>query len=72
MRNRFWATGMTGWQRAQAMGYGPEWVGPYAQPPMTSAQERDMLNSRIQELEGGLEQMRARLSDLDNEPNQKK
>jgi hypothetical protein len=69
-RNRFYATGLTGWQRA-AMGW-PAWGfgGPYA-PPAPDApgreQEVEMLRQQAEYLAGALDEVKKRLEELESQ-----
>jgi len=67
-RNRFYATGLTGWQRAAG-------VAPYgaAAQPMSEpapAQQVDALKAQAEYFEDALEQIRSRIQDLESETNQ--
>lgn len=69
-RNRLYATGLTGWQRA---GYGyPAFTGmaPYGYPLSATAareQETDALKGQAEYLEGALADIRKRIEELDAE-----
>ncbi len=71
-RNWFYATGLTGWQRAA--GYMPAWGnsfaygGPYYAPAMPAAnrqQEVDALKAQAEYLEDALEGIRLQLKELE-------
>jgi uncharacterized protein DUF5320 len=71
-RNRFYATGMTGWQRAAAgwpQSGGP--VSPYAAQPapfapaMNQQQELDMLKGQTEYFEDALAGMKKRIEELE-------
>ncbi len=69
-RNRFYATGMTGWQRA-AMG-APAWggygagVAPFA-PAANPQQQLDALKGQAEYFEDALDDIRKRIAELDQE-----
>ncbi|MBN2294536.1 MAG: DUF5320 domain-containing protein [Pirellulales bacterium] len=67
-RNWFYATGLTGWQRA-GMGYpGFAGAGPYggAYPPGASAEvQLDMLKGQAEYLEDALDGVRKRIEELE-------
>lgn len=70
MRNRFYATGMPGWQRA-AYGYpvyGEQY--PYSPEP-TAEEERDMLKGEAEGLKQELENIQNRISALEENKEQK-
>lgn len=60
-RNWFYATGLTGWQRA---GFWP-WGGPWAAGP-TPDQEVLALKSQAKQLEGALDSIRKRIEELES------
>ena len=74
-RHWYYATGLTGWQRAAAGGvpaygvgvpyYGAGYVGPAASPTMTQEQQRDLLHRQAASLESALEDVRRRLAELE-------
>ncbi len=74
-RNVYYATGLTGWQRAggvhpAAFGAAPAWggnVNPYA-PGYAPEQELNALKSQAEYLEDALEGIRTRMAELDKEP----
>ena len=80
-RNQFYATGLTGWQRAgygyQAWGgygggvpsYGIPYNAPYAQP--TKEQELDMLKGQSEYLEDALSGVTKRIQELEKETGKK-
>jgi hypothetical protein len=61
-RNMFYATGLTGWQRA-AMGIQPPGFGRYA--GMTKTQEIEVLKQQAEEAAQVLENIRKRISELE-------
>lgn len=69
-RNWYYATGLTGWQRAaypypvyqSAVPYGAP-----VSPAMTKEQEVDILKSQAEYLENSLEEIRKRLDELESE-----
>jgi len=66
-RNRFYATGLTGWQRA-AMGWpafgGPQaYAGPFA-PAVSTEQQLDMLKGQAEYFQDALEGVRKRIEEL--------
>ena len=67
-RNRFVASGLTGWQRAAAgwpaWGGGPPYAGPFA-PVMTREQEIDALKDQAKYFEDALNEIRKRMEELD-------
>jgi len=70
-RNRFYATGLTGWQRA-AMGYpafgGMAPAGAYAVPfvpTMSTEQQIDALKGQAEYFEDALEGIRKRIEELE-------
>lgn len=62
-RNQFYATGMTGWQRA-AMGYPAYGYGGPTGPTMSRAQELETLKGQAEYFEGALEDIKKRLDEL--------
>lgn len=73
-RNWFYATGLTGWQRA-AMGQ-PAFGGPYPyanQPPVGSpaAGEVDVLKAQAEYFENALEDIKKRISELESQQDEK-
>ncbi|MBN2307523.1 MAG: DUF5320 domain-containing protein [Candidatus Hydrogenedentes bacterium] len=67
-RNWFYATGLTGWQRA-AMGW-PGYAGaaPYAAPfapPVSGEQELDMLKGQAEYFEDALDGLKKRIAELE-------
>ena len=75
-RNWFYATGLTGWQRA-AYGYpffsgmyGAPYAVPYP-PVATSEQEVDMLKGQAEYLEDALDGVRKRLDELEAKAKEK-
>lgn len=74
-RNRFYATGLTGWQGA-AYGYPPAAGGPYAPPdapPLTGEREVEMLKGQAKYLKEALSDINKRLEELQStteEPSQ--
>lgn len=72
-RNWFYATGLTGWQRA-TMGW-PAWGASYGPvppvspaPPATAENEAELLRRQAEYLAGALEQIRKRLDQLGKTP----
>ena len=70
-RNWFYATGLTGWQRAAmgqaAYGVPPAYPAPYAAPfgpAATSGQELDALKGQAEYFEDALEGIRKRIEEL--------
>ncbi len=75
-RNQFYATGMTGWQRA-AVGYpgfggavpvAAPYVAPYAAPfapPVSGEQQLDALKGQAEYFEDALEGIRKRIEELE-------
>jgi len=71
-RNWFYATGLTGWQRA-AMGWpalGMGWVPPGATPP-TREQQLDALKGQAEYFENALSELRKRIEELEAEKTEK-
>jgi hypothetical protein len=72
-RNRFYATGLTGWQRA-AYG-GPFWGGGYGYEPVpfsaTPEQEMDALRKQSEYLEKTLADLNQRIQELESEQSKK-
>jgi len=60
-RNWYYATGLTGWQRA-ALGWGAPWYG----APPTPEDEREALRAEAQALERELGEIRRRLDELES------
>lgn len=67
-RNRFFATGLTGWQRAS--GVAPYGVAPQPTPQPAPAQQLDALKAQADYFQDALEQIRARIQDLESDSNQ--
>jgi hypothetical protein len=70
-RNRFYATGLTGWQRASAgypafggAAYAAPAAGPYS-PAMTREQETEMLKGQAEYFEDALDGIKKRLEELE-------
>ncbi|MFC1601012.1 DUF5320 domain-containing protein [Candidatus Sumerlaeota bacterium] len=65
-RNQFYATGLTGWQRAAPGGpvVAPEAFAPSA-PAVTKEQELNMLKSQAEHFEGMLAGIKSRLEELE-------
>lgn len=61
-RNRFFATGMTGWMRAGA---------PYAQSAYTPEQELDALKQQAEYFGNALEEIRKQIQELEAKPTEK-
>lgn len=77
-RNWFYATGLTGWQRAgagwPAYSAPPVYPGPYAAPfgpAATSQQELDALKGQAEYLEDALEGIRKRIEELESQASDK-
>jgi len=67
-RNRFYATGLTGWQRSEyeaAVPYAPPYAGVPNTP--TKEQQTDMLKGQAEYLEEQLAGIRKRLTELETE-----
>jgi len=66
-RNWFYATGLTGWQRAAGLGWP---AAPAAPPPVSPAitpqQEVEMLRAHLQQTEEALGQLKRRLEELES------
>lgn len=58
LRNRFWATGLTGWQRAEAAA---------APAPVTKEQELAALADQVAQFESALTEIRARIDELNDD-----
>ena len=77
-RNRYFATGLTGWQRAALDQLGPEDrqpdatpdVGQVAAPRSAEVQDVDLLKRQAEYLEGELKDLKARLEKFDSQPQQ--
>jgi len=70
-RNRFWATGLTGWQRAAAgwPAYGMSAQVPPYQP--TAEQELAALRDQVKFMEDGVKEAQERIRELEKESGQK-
>jgi len=78
-RNRFYATGLTGWQRAgmgvpayggyaaPGAGYAAPYAAPYGAPAVTGQQELDMLKGQAEYFEDALDGIKKRLEELQKE-----
>ena len=66
-RNMYYATGLTGWQRAGYPVY--DEVYPYVEP--TADEEREILNREAETLKRGLEDIQNRLETLEKARNDK-
>lgn len=68
-RNWYYATGLTGWQRAAmgapAWGYGVPYAAPVAQQ-MSSEQELEVLKQQASNFEVALEDIRKRIEELES------
>ncbi len=62
-RNMFYATGLTGWQRAGM----PAYAAPYAAAAPTREQELEMLKGQAGQFEAALGEIRKRLQELEIE-----
>ncbi len=67
-RNWFYATGLTGWQRA-ALGQ-PAWGKPAAAAPSTEAQELAVLKQQAENLSQTLEQINQRIEEIEKQASQ--
>jgi len=73
-RNQFYATGLTGWQRAGygypapggAMPYGAPYAAPFA-PTMSAQQELDQLKGQTEYFEDALDGIKKRIEELEAE-----
>jgi hypothetical protein len=63
-RNRFYATGLTGWQRAGGWARGA-YASPFAPPEMSPAQELSALRNEATYMEDTLKKMRERIAELE-------
>ena len=63
-RNRFYATGLTGWQRA-GMGWNPGWTGAWAGAAPTREQELEGLKDEASYFEQSLEEIKKRITELE-------
>ncbi|MBN1588569.1 MAG: DUF5320 domain-containing protein [Pirellulales bacterium] len=63
-RNQFYATGLTGWQRAAAQPPLGPYYAPPAAPPLNAEQEVAMLKQQADSLSNSLEQIKQRLEEL--------
>ena len=77
-RNRFYATGLTGWQRAgagvPAYGMPPEYPTPYAAPfaaAPTRQQEIDALKGQAEYFEDALEGIRKQIEKIESQASEK-
>jgi len=77
-RNRFYATGLPGWQRAgmgmPAYGAPPAYPQPYAGPfgaPVTREQELDALKGQAEYFEDALEGVRKRIEEVQAKASEK-
>jgi len=77
-RNQFYATGLTGWQRAgmgmPAYGAPPAYPTPYAAPfgpAATKEQELDALKGQAEYFEDALEGIKKRIDELQATPSEK-
>jgi hypothetical protein len=62
--NRYFATGLTGWQRAWMGGeYAPP--APFAPPVMSSEQELAFLRDQLKYMEEGMQRARERIAELE-------
>ena len=77
-RNQFYATGLTGWQRAPygypssggAMPYGAPYAPPYA-PTVPPQQEVEMLKGQAEYLEDALDGVKKRMEELEAKAKEK-
>ena len=78
-RNRFYATGLTGWQRAAwgwpPLGAGRAYGAPYARPfaplPADREEELDLLKRQAEGLSGALDDIQKRIAELEAQPQEK-
>jgi len=78
-RNWFYATGLTGWQRAAwgppgfapAWGYGAPWAQPFAPAAMGPEQELDLLRRQAEGFAGTLDELKKRIAELEAETQRK-
>lgn len=74
-RNRFYATGLTGWQRAPygypvnagGVPFGMPYASPYNPPQYTKEMEIEGLKSQAEYFEDSLEGVKKRISELEKE-----
>jgi hypothetical protein len=64
-RNRFYATGVPGWARFVAPGYGP------APPQVSEKQEMESLKAQAEYMEGALKDIRERMAEVEAEVKKK-
>ena len=77
-RNRFYGTGLTGWQRAAwgwpALGagwtYGVPHVGPFTPSTADAGQELDLLKRQAEYMASALEEVKKRIDELGAQPQQ--
>jgi hypothetical protein len=76
-RNRFYATGLTGWQRAAygypafaGVPYGAPYAAPYA-PTVTREQEVEMLKGQAEYFEDALDGIKKRIEELESKAKEK-
>jgi len=77
-RNRFYATGLTGWQRAAwgwpAFGtgwaYGVPHLGPFAPSTADAGQELGLLKRQAEYMANALEEIKKRIDELKAQPQQ--
>ena len=71
-RNRFHATGLTGWQRWAAANLGPRGQGPgavpAAAPAPSSGEDLAALKAQTAQLDAELQQLRSRIGELEQPP----
>ncbi len=75
-RNWFYATGLTGWQRAAlgqpafgaGWGYGTPHATPFAPPATGAEQELDVLKRQAEYFAGALEDIKKRIEELQAQP----
>jgi len=65
-RHWYYATGLSGWQRAPMGPFCP-YCGSYGPSPMTQEQERNTLKAQIESFEEVLENLGKRLQELETE-----
>ncbi len=65
-RNWYYATGLTGWQRAAA-GFPAAWPGtsPFTPPEMSAEQELSLLRNQVTMMEEGLKRAQDRIAEIE-------
>jgi hypothetical protein len=75
-RNRFYATGLFGWQRAAwgwpgfgpGWGYGPPSAAPVAPPDLSREEELDLLKRQAEGFANTLDEIKKRIAELEAQP----